>query len=66
MASSGFFLQAGHAILIHYKGFISYFKAFFTTSDVPDKTKTKAYVVPEGFFLYGDNEKPSGNLGGTR
>lgn len=53
MARSGFFLQAGHAILIHYKDFISYFKAFFMTSDVPDKTKTKAYVVPEGFLYMG-------------
>lgn len=53
MARRGFLLKAGHAILVHYKDSISYFKAFFMASDVSDKIKTKAYVVPEGFLWMG-------------
>lgn len=53
MARRGFLLEASHAILVHYKDSIPYFKAYFMAFYVSNKTKSKAYVVPEGLLKMG-------------
>lgn len=60
-ARRGFLLNADHAILVHYKDYIHYFKAYIMASDVSNETKNMTC----GTLVDGDDEKPSGNLGGT-